>query len=361
MRRIGSVLRVLASLALLTGSTPWIAACSPEDRAPAAASAATLATFEVSADAAPTERQFDGTIEAVNEATISAQTAGRITEIAFDVNDRVPAGAVLLRIHSTEQVAGLTQARAALAESSAREIEAQARYRRIDDMYQRRVVAKAQYDEARAARDAAVAQLDAARAGLATANEGVSYTEVRAPFAGVVTQRHVQVGEIVAPGAPLLAAASLDALRVVVEVPQSMTGLVRSARKAAVYADGQRIESTSVTLFPSAQPGSSTFRARVELPQGVAGLAPGMFVKVGLVTGQSDHLTVPLATVVERSEMRAVYVVAADGRVSMRQVRLGRVTGDRVEVLAGLVAGERVALEPAAAGLTARAPVQSHD
>jgi RND family efflux transporter MFP subunit len=361
MRRAGSVLRVLAPLALLAGSTPWIAACSPEHRAPAVADSVSLATVEVSADAAPTERLFDGTIEAVNEAMISAQTTGRVTAIPFDVNDPVFAGAVLLRIHSTEQAVGLTQAQAALAEASAREAEAQARYRRIDDMYQRRVVAKAQYDEARATRDAAIARLEAARAGLSAAREGVSYTELRAPFAGVVTQRHVQVGEIVAPGAPLLAVASLDALRVVVEVPQSVAGLLRGARQAAVHVDGQRIESTSVTLFPSAQPGSSTFRARVELPQGVAGLAPGMFVKVGLVTGQSDRLTVPRATVVERSEMRAVYVVAPDGRVSLRQVRLGRVTGDRVEILAGLVAGERVALEPVAAGLTARAPVQSHD
>jgi RND family efflux transporter MFP subunit len=361
MRRARFALRILAPLALLAGSTPWITACGPENRAPAAAAPASLATFEVSADATPTERLFDGTIEAVNEATISAQTAGRVTSIPFDVNDRVPAGAVLLRIHSTEQAAGLTQARATLAEASAREAEAQARYRRIDDMYQRRVVAKAQYDEARAARDAAVARLEAARAGLSAAAEGVSYTEVRAPFAGVITQRHAQVGEIVAPGAPLLSTASLDALRVVVEVPQSVAGLVRGARSAAVYVDGQRIESTSVTLFPSAQPGSSTFRARVDLPKDVQGLAPGMFVKVGLVTGESQRLAVPRAAVVERSEMRAVYVVAPDGHVSLRQVRLGRVTGDRVEILAGLVAGERIALEPAAAGLEARAPVPAHD
>ena len=73
------------------------------------------------------------------------------------------------------------------------------------------------------------------------------------------------------------------------------------------------------------------------------------------------RLNVPRASIVERSEMRAVYVVAPDGRVSLRQVRLGRVTGDRVEILAGLVAGERIALEPAAAGLEARAPVPAHD
>jgi len=254
-----------------------------------------------------------------------------------------------------------TQAQAALKEATAREAEAQMRYSRINDMYQRKVVAKATLDEASAARDAAAARLIAARAGLEAAREGVSYTEIRAPYAGVVTQKHVQVGEAVAPGTPLMTGASLDALRVVVEVPQSMIDQVRTVRKAAVYVDGRRIESTAVTLFPAAQPETSTFRARIELPKDVKGLAPGMFVKVGLVTGEAERLMVPASAIVERSEMRGVYVVAPDGRVTLRQVRLGHARGNTVEILAGLVAGERIALEPVAAGLIARRPARKDD
>jgi RND family efflux transporter MFP subunit len=320
-----------------------------------------LATITVVSDEVPSERLLDGKVEAVNQATVSAQTAGRITEINFDVNDVVPAGAVIVRIRSTEQVAGLTQAQAALKEATAREAEAQTRYARIRDMYQRRVVAKATLDEASAARDAAVARLIAAQAGLEAAREGVSYTEIRAPYAGVVTRKFVQVGESVAPGTPLMAGASLDSLRVVAEVPQSIIDQVRAVRRAAVYVDGQRIESRSVTLYPSAQPESNTFPVRIELPKGVEGLAPGMFVKVGLVTGEAELLLVPRSAVVERSEMRAVYVVAPDGRVSLRQVRLGHVRGDRIEILAGLAPGENVALDPAAAAAAVRAPAAKHD
>jgi RND family efflux transporter MFP subunit len=260
---------------------------------------------------------------------------------------------VILRIRSTEQVAGLTQAQAALKEATAREAEAQVRYQRINDMYQRRVVAKATLDEASAARDAAVARLIAARAGLDAAREGVAYTEVRAPYSGVVTQKFVQLGELVTPGTPLMAGASLDALRVVAEVPQSVIEQVRKVHKAVVYIDGRRVESIGLTLFPSAQPQTNTFRVRIELPKGVQGLAPGMFVKVGLVTGAADLLLVPRAAVVERSEMRAVYVVAPDGRVGLRQVRLGHVRGDQIEILAGLVAGDTIARDPAAAAARA--------
>ena len=155
--------------------------------------------------------------------------------------------------------------------------------------------------------------------------------------------------------------ASLDALRVVVEVPQSVIEQVREVRKAAVYVDGRRIVSTGITLFPAAQSESNTFRARIELPKDVRGLAPGMFAKVGLLTGEVSRLLVPRSAIVERSEMRALYVVAPDGRVALRQVRLGHARGDRVAVLAGLVAGEAIALDPVAAGLQARRPLQGHD
>jgi RND family efflux transporter MFP subunit len=334
-------------LTALASLVPWTAA--PAEDAPAPA----LATFRVESAAVPEERLLDGTVEAVNQSTVSAQTAGRIDAINFDVNDQVKAGTVILRIRSTEQVAGLTQAQAALKEATAREAEAQLRYQRINDMYQRRVVAKATLDEASAARDSAVARLIAARAGLDAAREGVAYTEVRAPYSGVVTQKFVQLGELVTPGTPLMAGASLDALRVVAEVPQSVIEQVRKVHKAVVYVDGKRVESTGLTLFPSAEPQTNTFRVRIELPKGVQGLAPGMFVKVGLVTGAADLLLVPRAAVVERSEMRAVYVVAPDGRVSLRQVRLGHVRGEQIEILAGLVAGDTIARDPAAAAARA--------
>jgi hypothetical protein len=158
-----------------------------------------------------------------------------------------------------------------------------------------------------------------------------------------------------------MAGASLDALRVIAEVPQSVAEQVRKVRKAVVYVDGRRIESTGLTLYPAAQPETNTFRVRIELPKDVQGLAPGMFVKVGLVTGEADLLLVPRSAVIERSEMRAVYVVAPDGRLTLRQVRLGHARGDHVEILAGLVAGETIAVDPAAAALRARQQAATSD
>ncbi len=344
---------------LLLAAALLAVAAGPSHAAPAGAQPG-LATVTVG-QGGLSERLLDGTVESVHQATLSAQTASRVAEIPADVNDAVAAGTVLLRLRGAEQAAGLGQAQAALQAATAREREAQARFARIGDMYSRKVVAKATYDEALAARDSAVAQLEAARAGVAAAREGVGYTELRAPYAGVVTQKFVQVGEAVAPGAPLMAIAALDALRVVTDVPQGLAEQVRAQKKATVLVGSQRIEAASVTVFPAADPRTNTFRARLDLPAGTTGLAPGMLVKVGIASGEAPRLTVPATAVVERSEMRAVYVVAKDGRVTMRQVRLGRVHGTQVEVLAGLVAGEAVATDPVAAGLKARQAAAAHD
>lgn len=340
----------LATLAAtLTAAALGLVACGGKPPAPPQAQAPQLATVTVHLERTLLERALDGTVEAVNQSTVSAQTAGRVAEILFDVNDSVPAGAVIMRLRSTEQRSGLTQAQAALREAEAREAEAQTRFRRITDMYERRVVAKAMLDEATANRDAAVARLAAARAALASAREGVGYTEVRAPFAGVVTQRHVEVGEAVAPGSPLMSGVSLQQLRVTVDVPQSLVSRIRASGRAAVHAGDRRIEAKKLTIFPVAAAPSSTFRARLELPDDATGLAPGMFVKVGFVVGEVQRLFVPASSLVERSEVTAVYVVGADGRTSMRQVRTGHHFGERVEILAGLEPGERVATDPIAA------------
>lgn len=313
-----------------------------------------LVVLTVETTTAPLERVLDGRIEAVNQATVSAQTSGRIAEILYDVNDFVPAGAVILRLRATEQRAGLEQAQAALREAIARESEARTRHARIRGLYDDEAASKAQLDAATAERDAAVARLAAARAGLEAAREGISYTEVRAPYAGVVTARHVEVGEVVRPGTPLMSGLSLQFLRVAVDLPQSVVGPVRDIRKAAVYVDGRRIEASGLTIFPQASAASNTFRARVDLPENAADLYPGMLVKVGFIVGEVRRLSIPAGALVERGEVTAVYVLGEGDRPSLRQIRIGRRADGRVEILAGLVDGERIAADPLAAALALR-------
>lgn len=340
-------------LALVAAAT--VTACGSDEPVAARDEAASqLATVTAGEETAAAETLLDGVVEAVRHATLSAQTAGRVGEVLVDVDDEVVQGQLLVRLQAQEQVAALGEARASLAAATAREAQARAQHERIRDMYERKVVARATYDESLAAYEAATAALAAARARLAAAREGAGYTEVRAPFDGVVTDKRVQPGEAVAAGSPLLGIAALGATRVVAEVPQRLAALLRTNPRATVYAGDQVIQATSVTLYPSAQPQSGTFRARIDLPSDAGPLAPGTYAKVAVATGESSRLLIPRDAVVERSELHGVYVVGPDGRVALRQLRLGRVAGDKVEVIAGLARGERIAIDPAAAGLVAR-------
>jgi len=307
-------------------------------------------TTEVVYEVAPRERIWDGRIEAVNQATVSAQTSGRIAELPFDVNDYVEAGSVIMRFTDTEQRAALGRAEASLQEARARFAEAEQEFARVSSMFDNGTVSQARFDQARANRDAALARLNAAQSGVETAEEQLEYTVVRAPYSGIVAERHVQLGELVSPGQPLITGLSLQSLRVNVDVPQSMFDAVRTIGKAFVYVDDERIPGEDLTFFPVADQAANTFRVRVELPDGSATLYPGMFVKVGFVVGETQRLLIPAEAVVRRSELSAVYTVS-DDQVALRQVRLGRRYGNAIEVLAGLTEGELVATDPVAAGI----------
>jgi RND family efflux transporter MFP subunit len=344
------LLRAAFCSVLISGIAIGFVGCGRKTPPSANSSVSALGSMVVQSVQSPLERTVDGTIEAVNQATVSAQTAGRITEILYDVNDVVPAGAVIIRLKGNEQRAGLQGAQAALTEAKARNAEAATTYQRNSELFQRHVVSKAQLDQATANRDAAAAHLTAAEAGIATAREGVGYTEIRAPYGGVVTKRLVEVGESVSPGTPLMSGLSLQDLRVNTNVPQSIVMQVRRRRQAAVYIGNQRIEATKITIFPEAATPSSTFRARLDLPPGALDLAPGMYVKVGLVVGEANRLLIPASAVVERSEVTGVYVLDSHGHASLRYVRPGQRLGDKLEILAGLESGERIALDPIAAG-----------
>lgn len=316
------------------------------------AKAAALETALVRAQSYADERTFDAVIEASREATVSAQIAGRVEAIFFDVDDYVPKGAVILRLTGVEPKARLEQSQAALREAEARQREALDEYTRIKEVYARQLIAKSALDRAEAAWRAAEARLEAARAQVRESGQQVDYTVVRAPYGGYVTKRHVEVGETVNIGQPLMSGFALEGLRAVAQVPQSFVKVARESKQTRiVLADGRSIAGGAVTVFPLASEQSHAYKVRVDLPQRPAGVFPGMFVKVSFAAGRAQGLRVPAQAVVQRSELTAVYVVAADGRVSLRQIRSGRTHNGEVEVLAGLEAGERVALDPVAAAI----------
>ena len=294
--------------------------------------------------------RLDGKIEAVNKSTISARTAGVVKEVLFDVDDFVKQGAVIAILTDSLQQEQLTQAEANMAEIKAHLSEVKKEQRRVLQIFEKKLISQAKMDSANTALMAAEEKLKAAIAGHNQAKEQLSYTIIKAPYSGIVTERHIQVGEAAHTGSPIMTGVSLDELRIKVTVPQSLIASVRHYKQALVDINSASVKVDDITIFPFADPKTATFTVRIDLPEGVEGLFPGMFIKVALVTGAIKNIVIPTRAVAHRSEVTAVYVINKYNQLSFRHIRLGTVSGGNVTVLSGLRIDEKIALDPIVAG-----------
>lgn len=298
----------------------------------------------------------DGSVEAVKQSTVAAQISGRVVEVKFDAGDRVKQGEVIVRIDEREVSDAATSAQAQLAQAQATLTNAKAHYERTRQLFDRKFVSQAALDSAFAEYRAAQAQLEAAAANASRAATVKGFATVTAPYSGVVAARHVELGETVTPGKPLMTGFDPRDLRVVADIPQFRVAAIR--RDVPVQIEfsqlKQKVASSSLTVLPTADARTHTTRVRIGLPRYVEGTYPGMYARVHFSVGRARKLVVPAGAIVRRTEVTGAYVVAGDGMVQFRQVRLGVFSDDAVEVLAGLKAGERVALDPAKAVMVLR-------
>ena len=284
------------------------------------------------------ERILDAVVEAVNQATISAQTSGRVVKLNADIDDAVKQGDILIEFRNKEQMASYKVAKAAFD-------EAQSEFKRIEDIYSKQLVSKTALDKASA-------RYKSAKARLEQANEALENTIVRAPYSGIVVKRHIELGELAKPGQALMTGLSLETLRASVALPQDLVKIVREQKKAtAILKDGTRLTINKITVSPYADTKNHTFQMRAELPKGDYDIYPGMFIKMAIVSNVKQSLIVPASTIVRRSEVSAVYVRAEDKKLSFRQVRIGAFipASNSYEILAGLEKNEKIILDPVAA------------
>lgn len=306
-------------------------------------------TAPATLEARPLERTLDGRIEAIHRSTLSAQTSGRVVEVLFEAEDSVTEGQVVLRLRDVAQRANLGAAEATYKGAVASADQALAERNRVREVFRKKLVSQAAMDAAQTALNNALAARDSAAAAVEQAREQLERTVVRAPYTGVVLERHIEVGESASPGAPLMTGASLEHLRVRTLVPQRWVADAKAAAAMRVIgADGASVATETPVFFSSSRAGSPGITARADLPVASPGFYPGMYVKVALASGERESLSVPNAALLRRAELRAVYVVDGE-RVQLRQVRPGAVGAERTEILSGLAAGEQVALDPLAA------------
>ncbi len=320
------------------------------------AGAAPLATLTVASATASPAYVAEGVVEAVRQSTITAQVPARIVEMRVRAGDAVKAGQVLVRLDSRTAVDQVTSSQAQVAAAQAQLEAARRDYERNRRLNEKRYISQAAMEQAEAQFKAAEAQAKAsiAQAGVATTQS--SFTTLAAPYAGIVASVAAEVGDVASPGMPLLVLYDPTELRVLAQLPESYAQLVVPGKPVQVSIPGtsgaeRTIDATQVVMLPTANASTHTRDARLSLPAAATGLSPGMFARATFPLSRVDapRITVPASAVVRRPEFTAVYVVDGNGRPQLRQVRLGRASGDVVEVASGLAPGERIAVDPVAA------------
>jgi len=346
-----------SSLALLAAAGLLAAACGPADPTPAPKPAATPpATAPAELREVELTTSAEAVVEAVRQSTVSAQVSGRIVDIRFDVGDRVEKGAVILRIDERAASQAVAASEAQVREAEAALVNARAQFERTRQLLAQKFVSQAALDKAEADYKAAESRMKATLAGAGAAATEKSFATIVAPYSGVVSARHVQLGEMASPGKPLLTGFDPTGLRVVATVPSAQVPAIQAGARARIEVPSlaRWVDVKSVTVVPSADPRTHTTQVRLDLPDNAKGLLPGVFARAHFVTGRAPRLMVPREAVLRRSEVTAVYVVGADGAPRLRQVRTGTAADEKsIEILAGLKAGEKVALDPVKAGMAA--------
>lgn len=354
-------LSVALGLALLVAVSALVA---PATRAQAPAAGPEVPVLALGERAVGAGLLIDGSLQAVRQSVLSAQASGRIASLSVKAGDRVKAGQVLAVIDDRATQAGVAQAQAGVAQAQANLANARSAFERTRELRAQGFVAQAALDGAQAQFRAAEAGAAAARAGQTQASVAQGFTRLTAPWDGWVLATHAEAGSLAMPGAPVLTVYAPQPIRAVVFVPASQQVLAGQAQRVEVrLPDGRWVQPVSQTALPTADPVSQTVEWRLDLSTADgADQVPGRQVQVRFVGAEAQRLVVPASALLRRGELTAVYVVTprADGAqgFALRAVRAGISHGEAgVEILSGLKAGDRVALDPVRAGIAGARPV----
>jgi RND family efflux transporter MFP subunit len=299
-------------------------------------------TAEVVRTGGADEVAVPGAVQAKKRAALSARMLASVVELPYEEGQWVKAAALVIRLDDAAL-------RAAVAAAEAGAKAAEADLDRTRTLVEKGASAPRELDRVTAAASAARAQLTAAK-------DNLSYSALRAPFAGRVAARRANLGDVAVPGIPLIEIEGDGGLEMRATVESEVAATLRAGAKVKALVDGQPgpLTATVTALAPSGDPTTHRFEVKADLPA-ASGLRAGLFARL-LVSGVAadPHLAVPATALFKRGGLVGLFVVS-DGRARLRWVAAGARDGGTVEVRAGVEAGERVVLDPA--GLEDRAPV----
>jgi len=308
-----------------------------------------------------TSLDASGYVVARRKATLSAKIMGKIAEVNFEEGQRVKAGEVVARLDDTNYNAALQQARAQLSQAKAAFENATPIYTRYQALKAQGAISTDMVENQRILYDNARTQYGVAQAQVSYAEANLRDTVVRAPFAGVVTVRVAQLGEVVAPQASgggdtrtgILTIVDMDSLEVQVDVSENYIERVQVGGAAVIHLDAfpdWDIPGSVIAIIPTADQSKGTVAVRVAIKSKDPRILPNMAARVGFMTAPEkgavqavSRVSVPVSAVMANGKTGTVFVIGSENKIEKREVALGLKTSQAITILSGISAGDRLA------------------
>jgi RND family efflux transporter MFP subunit len=357
---------LLISLALLTSCGNQ----APRRSAPAPSTPVAVQVSTVSTQEWPAVYEATGTVRARTSGTISSKVMGYVQQVSVQVGDRVREGQILVTLDAREleegvrgAEAGRAEVQSAIPEAESAVAAAQANldlakttFKRIEDLAAKKSISNQEFDEASAKLKAAQANYEMARSKraqldprLARAEQELrsatimrDYVGIAAPFAGIVTAKSVEPGNLATPGSPLLTIEQDGVYRLEASVDESRLPAARAGAAVEVALEGvdRRLNARVSEVVPAVDAASRSSIVKIDLPR-IPQLRSGMFGRAFFPLGRRTVVVAPASAIVERGQLQSVFVVE-EGTARTRLVTTGQRAQDAVEVLSGLNSGEKI-------------------
>ncbi len=290
-----------------------------------------------------------GQVESALSANISTRVMGYITSIKVKVGDRVSKGQLLVTISNEDILAKRSQAEAMIASADAAYKNAQKDYERFSTLFKQKSATAKELDNVTLQQQVAKSNLQSAQQMKAEANAMLAYTNITAPFSGVISQKLADEGSIANPGMPILVLEQNRELRVSAEVPENEISTIKMNSPATISIASVNKNYSGIVqeISPSSMPTGGQYIVKIQLPAEAQNtLSAGMYATVNIpvkgvkAVNNTEGILIPVGAVQNIGQLNAIYTVSESKTAILRYVRLGNTYGNQVEVLSGLGQGE---------------------
>jgi RND family efflux transporter MFP subunit len=363
----------IRSLLLIATAAGFLAACGSNGRHPAEPGPLVtgVQTETVHLESVPQAYQAAGTIHSANTAILAAQLGGTVREIRVNAGDHVKRGQLLAVLDDRSAQAQMQGAEAGVNEAVQGEAEveqglkaatadrqfAEATFNRYKALLAKNSLSRQEFDGAEARYQAALAnersmeakkqqvlaRQQQARSQQDSARTYLSFSRIESPLDGVVTAKSVDAGTVVMPGTPVLTVEETTRYRLEASLPEEYLPSAKTGASVSISTEHGQFEGRVAEVVPAADVTSHTFMVKIDLPHD-CNCRSGEYGQASFPIGEAKRLAVPSSAVLDHGELQGIFVVAADGNVEYRLVKTGITFGNRVEILSGLAAGEKVAI-----------------